>query len=299
MSRQINWIPSIESKNHQILNELQNKMKHFYATSNTYYEDIDFSSNVWNNAEFLPQQDIINDLTNYDRILEIGCGKANVLLNHEQFQSAYHGVDFSEQLMLTNREKYPKAHFHHISDPTCLPFPDHSFDYIFSHFVIEHTVYPNIFLDECLRLLKPGGMLVIVCPDFLDKNHMSSQRVGYSPGSGRVKLKNGKWWDAFVTGIDSKVRLPFICNSYRIKAKRKPQFYININPVCFSDPFQPDVDAVYVTYKEEIETYCKDQLNWVPGSAELLTYCREHRIIYLKGKKKLAKQKEYTGKNTG
>lgn len=81
--------------------------------------------------------------------------------------------------MQHNRLLYPEANFNVINKPNTLPFDDESFDFVFSVFVIEHSTDPSKFLNECSRILKPGGSLVILCPDFLGSGHMTSQRAGW------------------------------------------------------------------------------------------------------------------------
>ena len=48
-----------------------------------------------------------------------------------------------------------------------LPFENDTFDYIFSEHVIEHISYPEgaYMLEECFRVLKPGGVLRVGTPD--------------------------------------------------------------------------------------------------------------------------------------
>jgi ubiquinone/menaquinone biosynthesis C-methylase UbiE len=48
-----------------------------------------------------------------------------------------------------------------------LPFPDQSFDIVYSTNVLEHTNEPAQVLREAVRVLKPGGTLQIVCPNYL------------------------------------------------------------------------------------------------------------------------------------
>lgn len=40
-------------------------------------------------------------------------------------------------------------------------FPSQSFDFIVASNMIHHLAFPKIFLDECERILKPGGRLII------------------------------------------------------------------------------------------------------------------------------------------
>ncbi len=60
---------------------------------------------------------------------------------------------------------YAGAHF---MDATVrFPFPDACFDYVFSEHMIEHVEYDQaqFMLQECHRVLKPGGRIRIATPD--------------------------------------------------------------------------------------------------------------------------------------
>src|ERR1035437_1220585 len=56
-----------------------------------------------------------------------------------------------------------------ITDSTgeSLPFPDESFDIVYSANVLEHTENPEQELREAVRVLRPGGALYIEIPNFL------------------------------------------------------------------------------------------------------------------------------------
>jgi ubiquinone/menaquinone biosynthesis C-methylase UbiE len=48
-----------------------------------------------------------------------------------------------------------------------LPFEDNTFDIVYSTNVLEHVENPLKVIDEALRVLKPGGILQIVYPNYL------------------------------------------------------------------------------------------------------------------------------------
>ena len=48
-----------------------------------------------------------------------------------------------------------------------LPFPDRSFDIVYSANVLEHTRQPMKVLEESVRVLRPGGILHFEMPNFL------------------------------------------------------------------------------------------------------------------------------------
>lgn len=54
-----------------------------------------------------------------------------------------------------------------LTDGETVLLPDASFDVIFSIHVIEHVVSPPRYLAEIVRLLKPGGVVLLSCPNRL------------------------------------------------------------------------------------------------------------------------------------
>jgi len=277
-NREIRWISAVDERNRVELISLEARMKEYYATPRSYYSDIDFTHSAW--ASEPPYLRIKDICSRSKKILEVGCGAANILKDSREFSRRYTGCDFSTDLLESNSRKYPYARFDRICDPSSLPFADNEFDFVFSVFVIEHVVFPHTFLDECSRVLKPGGTLAIRCPDFLSKGRMSSQIAGFSDGNGREKFRRGAILDAIVTGYDRKIRIPLLARKCRDKIFDKYKFYINTNPVCFNNVFKPDYDAVYLTYRPEILSYLGEKIKFHEPDHFL-----DGRDIYMQGVK--------------
>lgn len=78
-----------------------------------------------------------------------------------------------------NADLYPTSpHVIHLDATKRFPFPDQSFDYIFSEHMIEHIPYKDgmNMLSECHRILRQGGRIRISTPDisFLVKLHQKT-----------------------------------------------------------------------------------------------------------------------------
>jgi len=133
-------------------------------------------------------------------------------------------------------------------------------------FAIEHVVFPARFLDEAWRVLRPGrGCLLLIAPDFAN-NAMTSERIGFSYGSGREKLGQGKVRDALLTAYDSRVRLSAMrWLRKRGLAQGSVVFPVLADPRCLHLPgFVPDCDAVYPACPEEISNYLRRKTDCGP-----------------------------------
>ena len=98
-----------------------------------------------------------------DSLLEIGCGNCNILNEFSAFDLSVKGVDLS----VLSGSEYPYIEVV-IGDieKSPLPFPSSSFDVIFSKSVVEHLSDPAVYFSEAFRLLKPGGKLITMTPDW-------------------------------------------------------------------------------------------------------------------------------------
>jgi len=283
VSRKINWVSSLV--NAAEIDVIEKELSDFYRRNPNYYSDIQFTADNWVNPEETGYSKILDCIKDSENICEIGCGSANILKHHPGIAQKYTGLDFSEILLNENSLKFPDARFTAIETANYFPEEDSRFDLVFSVFVLEHVTRPAVFLDECKRILKPGGKLIILCPDFLGRGRMSSQRAGFSEGTASVKLKRHKFIDAIITLFDNRVRIPFVCRNYLKRIEKSPLFLINVSPTMFTDTFQPDVDAVYVTSKKEILKFLDIKFSEIKNDAYMEKYTQKKKLIFLQLKK--------------
>jgi SAM-dependent methyltransferase len=99
------------------------------------------------------------------RILDVGCGMGwSTLLLHELGHDAQgtdlHG-DPLEACAVEPGLRYTRG------DVQSLPFEDGSFDLVGMYQTLEHVPDPNRALEESMRVLRPGGRLVVVGPNLI------------------------------------------------------------------------------------------------------------------------------------
>jgi malonyl-CoA O-methyltransferase len=94
------------------------------------------------------------------RVLDAGCGKGRFsrVLAARYPSADLRGVDLSEA-MLRHAPAVMQTTAATLLD---LPFPEASFDAVFSVEALEHALDPEVAVDELCRVLRPGGRIVIV-----------------------------------------------------------------------------------------------------------------------------------------
>lgn len=76
------------------------------------------------------------------------------------------------------------------ADVQQLPFRDGAFDAVAMHQVLEHLEYPARALDECLRIIGPGGRLIVVGPNLLSVGVAAKYALSSTIGAIGA---HGKW----------------------------------------------------------------------------------------------------------
>lgn len=107
-----------------------------------------------------------------ETIADLGCGEGtrlNQLLTKRQNGI---GIDISKKALEMGRKSYPKIIFIE-ADLKKIPLPSGKFDLVYSAYVLEHITNPNKVLSEAIRLLSPGGKLILIAPNFGAPNRAS------------------------------------------------------------------------------------------------------------------------------
>ncbi|MEI7435612.1 MAG: class I SAM-dependent methyltransferase, partial [bacterium] len=101
---------------------------------------------------------------NSRNILDCGCGEGSKLSYVGAPDAMRTGVEWSEEGVRRASQrpglKVVRA------DIRRMPFPDGTFDFVFSAYVLEHTTEPEAVVAEMLRVLATGGHLALLCPNY-------------------------------------------------------------------------------------------------------------------------------------
>jgi SAM-dependent methyltransferase len=91
------------------------------------------------------------------RVLEIGCGTGCDLLQFARHGAEATGIDITPEHLRLARERVGQSAQVQEAEATDLPFPDGSFDYVYSHGVLHHIKDARRAVEEVFRVLRPGG----------------------------------------------------------------------------------------------------------------------------------------------
>lgn len=99
------------------------------------------------------------------RFLESGCGRGEFLVHFKRLGLQCYGVDLSQEARkFVEPERIPVS----VCDveKNDLPYEDDFFDVVYNKSFMEHLREPQLFLLEARRVLKPGGLMLSLVPDW-------------------------------------------------------------------------------------------------------------------------------------
>lgn len=97
-------------------------------------------------------------------VLDVGCGVGTYTAAFLRETPHVFGVEIEHERALEARERTAGV----VQSPgERLPFPDHTFDIVFSHEVLEHVADDHACAVEMVRVTRPGGRIVVFAPNRL------------------------------------------------------------------------------------------------------------------------------------
>jgi SAM-dependent methyltransferase len=165
------------------------------------------------------------------RALDVGCGVGQVVARLTEAGFEAHGVDVSEPSIARAKKFCERCQ---VYDGTRLPFSDDLFDSAGALNVLEHVDAPENFIREVVRVVAPGGKVLISSPNFM-------RAIGYRDYHPKMRGLRNKWR-----------------NWRRLREKRalmrtQPDAvrFDRMTPIV-KQPFEPDDDAIVATNGVEI-----------------------------------------------
>ncbi|MDG6991322.1 MAG: class I SAM-dependent methyltransferase [Nitrososphaerota archaeon] len=91
----------------------------------------------------------------------MGCGAGGAAMIAHRYHARITGIDAASALIAVAQERIPSAKFQ-VGELEELPYPDASFDVVFSSNSLQYAAHPPAALNEFVRVLDNGGRIAIV-----------------------------------------------------------------------------------------------------------------------------------------
>jgi len=148
------------------------------------------------------------------KILDIGCCTGKALKRFSEFENFdLYGIDIRDEGV---EDIYFKSS--NLEKET-IPYPDNYFDIVYSKSVLEHVQNTDNFISESRRVIKPGGIVIILTPDWVSCMDVFWDDYTHVRAFSRKSLR-----DAFIIHKFDKVecehfyQLPFVWRHHWLKA---------------------------------------------------------------------------------
>jgi ubiquinone/menaquinone biosynthesis C-methylase UbiE len=250
------------------INMLQQKLVAYYTgPAPSYYVTADQAASQYT----IQLQPFHCDLADRIRpgmtVLELGCGTAHLCRAVEERGGIYTGMDHSTALLDRNRGKFPRARFLQIGAEL-----HQQFDLVASLYTIEHIADPPAYLDRMWKFCKPGGLIALICPDFVDgESFPPSFYYGQTPRRLREKLRSLALIDACQHLLD----LFWFAPRWKACARSMAPgaFWINLEPRIFRGAeYSIDADAVHLARLKDLVWWLQNRGASIIATSRMLPH---------------------------
>ncbi len=188
----------------------------------------------WESGFYAKYADTLRPARAGSRVLDVGCGVGQVVARLTEAGFEAHGVDVSEPNIARARQISARCQ---IYDGRRLPFADCCFASAGALNVLEHVDEPEAFIAELVRVVEPGGRVVLSSPNFF-------RVLGFRDYHPRMRGVRQKWR-----------------NGWRLLEKRHQMrqdpetVRFDRMPPIVKEPFTPDDDAIVATNAFEMRFF--------------------------------------------
>jgi len=127
-------------------------------------------------------------------VLEIGCGMGHLLAWLADRYQVF-GCDINPWALSQARRNVPRGSFLLLSANGLYAFTDATFEIVIAKHVVEHLTHPGQAIEQMSRVLKTGGLLVLVTPNLSSfmRKYKKDRWIGYSDPT-HISLKPPEDW---------------------------------------------------------------------------------------------------------
>jgi SAM-dependent methyltransferase len=101
-------------------------------------------------------------------LLDAGCGRGDFMIEFQKLGLETIGLDLVRSNLNNLEIKINKVNF----ETDRFPLPDNSVDIVFSKSVVEHLRNTENYLKEAYRVLRPGGKIILMTPDWQSQRYV-------------------------------------------------------------------------------------------------------------------------------
>ena len=217
------------------IEDLKKKLTCFYENTDDYVAFNEPSDQSYWHSKVLRFVNEFIEKNGKVSILEVGAGRSTFNKSIEGFRDkvTYHAQDITTK-NLDHLKIY--ADEVHIGDLSCI---DSKYDIVFSTFVLEHIIEPELFFEQIFDRLNKNGCHIIICPRYDFPGYICPSLRHY----GLVKR--------------SVIALCLFAQNLKGHLFSRGLFKINTNPALFHQRWFRDSDALHLVNGFEVINYHK------------------------------------------
>lgn len=216
------------------LDALVARLKLFYTTTTSYFDNAETTSKSRFYEAFLPILESLIEEQGHISVLEFGVGRTR-FPNWLTSKGLRQSISFvAQDISSLDRDWLDEVSDEVLIGDVADCVEPEKYDLVFSTFVYEHLVFPESVVQACFAGLRPRGVLILFSPNYT--------MLGYIPPALRHLTKPKQ--------LITHLRL--VVSAQLSKLMRRPNYWIVTDPALFFGSYFRDADAVHMVSRNDI-----------------------------------------------